>query len=384
MSASSLAVTCASLAVSALASNVLDAVLALLKLPWLQFSFLTSSDALSTNRALDFLEGSGSVRSWLVQGNTLRPVGWVVNVRGLWVAHVGFTEGDRKQAETTSFHVQIWWPTWWAAPPASLLPGPSSSPIHSLSQAFASSVELGVLERTLSWCPSYETMRRRFDAEFFPEAAKRAAEEIAAVVNRSRRRTAVVHLCGPPSSGKTSAAIQAAIDAGATLCMGGYSWGKDGDSFAAVVRDADPTAERPLYVVLNEGDAELIERLRLSRRNKDGSSGERPAEGRSKSSTIQFLDDVVKYKYENVVIVITGNLTFPEFELQVARAVTVEGAPELDFSITKEGRIHAINVGGGSEYERSNAVRPPPSVSPPSTASICDSASDDASTDELE
>lgn len=166
--------------------------------------------------------------------------------------------------------------------------------------------------------------------------------------------------------------------------MGGYSWGKDGDSFAAVVRDADPTAERPLYVVLNEGDAELIERLRLSRRNKDGSSGERPAEGRSKSSTIQFLDDVVKYKYENVVIVITGNLTFPEFELQVARAVTVEGAPELDFSITKEGRIHAINVGGGSEYERSNAVRPPPSVSPPSTASICDSASDDASTDELE
>ena len=358
------------LCMGALSQTILDCIMAVFRYPWCKYRFSTSSCTASTNRALDFVESHGTVRNWLMQGTSRRPIGTVVCFRGLWLAVVEAADGNRREGETTTFSVELWWPRWWASPPPELVPLELHRPGWSQRADMVS-----WLKRCTSWCPCYERSFQFIDTSEISAGARRAADEILEVVRLSKRGSAVLHLVGPPSSGKTSGTIHAAKIANATLCLDQYNWATDGDSFDVVVKCAMPTASAPLFVVINEGDLSLIERLELSKRNKNGTTGDRnPAPCRSKASVIALMDNITRNdpEWAHVVLIVTGNTKFPAFERRVAELVTAKGEP-LDFSITKAERMHVINVGGGPDYDR-GYVSPAGDgdISSPGTASVID------------
>ena len=146
----------------------------------------------------------------------------------------------------------------------------------------------------------------------------------------------VVLLEGPPGTGKTEAAKVIAAKMNATL-VPDFDPTRAGHWLASLVKIAEPTAEKPLVIVMDEVDG-IIKRIL------DGESFSNQVKWlflqvSNKKSWNQFFDNLHK-NYEHVHFILTSNTTIDNLKMSYG--------DNWDASLLRTGRIDRVfTVGEG-------------------------------------
>jgi hypothetical protein len=181
-------------------------------------------------------------------------------------------------------------------------------------------------------CYYDQYFKKVFEVPFAMEARpeqKRVVDEIVADFSRGGRRGSVMYLHGPPGTGKSKVASFLARElcpAEPQLCKA-YNPTEPGSSLDELVRAAEPSAERPLVVLLDEVDR-ILERVHHGRvvTHKDIRTTVY-----DKSTWNAWLDGISDF-YPYVLILMTSN---------VSREAL--GALFEDSSYLREGRVDYVS-----------------------------------------
>lgn len=141
--------------------------------------------------------------------------------------------------------------------------------------------------------------------------------------NQKKRGHTVVFLHGPPGTGKSMIGLLLAERMGASYCNTLKPW-QPGDTLADLYAEADPSAERPLVVAMDEFDGALVAIHSGIPPNKYN-----PIAVGDKAGWNKFLDEIDRGMFPHLVLVLTSNRD-PSF----IRA--------LDPSYIREGRVDLI------------------------------------------
>ena len=158
----------------------------------------------------------------------------------------------------------------------------------------------------------------------------------------------VILLQGPPGTGKTEAAKVIAAKMNATL-VPDFDPTRAGHWLASLVKIAEPTAEKPLVIVMDEVDG-IIKRIL------DGESFSNQVKWlflqvSNKKSWNQFFDNLHK-NYEHVHFILTSNTTIDNLKMSYG--------DNWDPSLMRIGRIDKIfTVGEGYKPEDRENILPP-------------------------
>ena len=158
----------------------------------------------------------------------------------------------------------------------------------------------------------------------------------------------VVLLEGPPGTGKTEAAKVIAAKMNATL-VPDFDPTRAGHWLASLVKIAEPTAEKPLVIVMDEVDG-IIKRIL------DGESFSNQVKWlflqvSNKKSWNQFFDNLHK-NYEHVHFILTSNTTIDNLKMSYG--------DNWDPSLMRIGRLDKVfTVGEGYTPEDRENILPP-------------------------
>ena len=159
------------------------------------------------------------------------------------------------------------------------------------------------------------------------------AKAVAGIVELYRKRTAegrgtCVFVQGLPGSGKTTLLKLCALATGGSMCKT-LAPHEPGDTLEKLVRIAKPTAENPLWVLIDEVDG-MIDKVQAGTIKADYKGLAIPISVFDKTTWVRFLDDVDS-DMEHVVVILTTN-------------VPKEVIDAKDPAYLRDGRVHGSFV----------------------------------------
>jgi hypothetical protein len=213
-----------------------------------------------------------------------------------------------------------------AAPPPIDLMDSSSPSDTKEAVASAPPITISVYNRGGTYTHSYWSRRRIPVDAIAPRPAQTSIiQRIQEHQRRTRHTVALLH--GPPGCGKTMVGVLLAGALGGTFCNTLCPW-RPGDQLADLYAEAEPDADKPLVVVLDEVDVGLV-----AVHAGVPSHAQVPISVQTKTDWNRMLDEIGRGMYPHMVLLLTTNRT-PEF------------LRELDPSYIRPGRVDII-VGMG-------------------------------------
>jgi len=301
--------------------------------------------------------------SWYIDGTDCRmPGGLVIGKKGyrpfvIWVS--GPPEAQDKEKGAPKMCKDIFIITWvlpnWADKNSFEKDGTriTQSESENTNSNIPSKISINILQPVSAWVGD---RFREMKMHVFPVAKQWQLNLYEEVKNISNKREmnyqtpgSVILLQGPPGTGKTEAAKVIAAKMYATL-VPDFDPTRAGHWLASLVKIAEPTAEKPLVIVMDEVDG-IIKRIL------DGESFSNQVKWlflqvSNKKSWNQFFDNLHK-NYEHVHFILTSNTTIDNLKLSYGEC--------WDASLMRIGRLDAVfTVGEGYKPEDRENILPTP------------------------
>jgi hypothetical protein len=134
-------------------------------------------------------------------------------------------------------------------------------------------------------------------------------------------------ICGGSGTGKSTIGYLLAMELKASLCHT-YCPTIPGDTLNKVYTRVEPTKEKPLIILVDEVDIifdKIMNNLVIQHKNI-------PIEVYDKITWNRLLDDIDKGMYQNIILILTSNLTYEEL------------CNKYDNSLVRKGRINSYHI----------------------------------------
>jgi hypothetical protein len=173
------------------------------------------------------------------------------------------------------------------------------------------------------------TWFRKREREARDTARGKQDEVVRAIIeDYMKRRHTVVHIHGPPGTGKSMIGILIANEFASSFCNTLKPW-MPGDTLGSILNEVEPTPQKPLILVFDEFDM-VIDKIHkgiICHKNI-------PTAVPDKAGWNHMLDSIQRGMYPNIILILTSNKD-PEYINSLDSSYIRKGRVDLTFEMTE-------------------------------------------------